>query len=45
MSPNRLSNLTIVVVDDNDDVTKVFGSLLGSLGCKRRGGERMRLKA
>jgi CheY-like chemotaxis protein len=31
MSPNRLSNLTIVVVDDNDDVRRYVGAFLGHL--------------
>ena len=32
MSPNRLSNLTIVVVDDNNDVRRYVGAYLGHLG-------------
>ena len=32
MSPNRLSNLTIVVVDDNHDVRRHLGIFLGHLG-------------
>ena len=32
MSPNRLSNLTIVVVEDNDDARRYLGFFLGHLG-------------
>jgi CheY-like chemotaxis protein len=32
MSPNRLSNLTIVVVEDHDDTRRYLGVLLGQLG-------------
>jgi CheY-like chemotaxis protein len=32
MSPKRLSNLTIVVVDDNNDVRRYVGAFLGHLG-------------
>ena len=32
MSPNRLSKLTIVVVDDNPDVRRHVGTYLGHLG-------------
>ena len=32
MSPNRLSNITIVVVDDHDDVRKYVGAFLAQLG-------------
>ena len=32
MSPNRLSNLRIVVVDDNNDVRRYVGAYLGHLG-------------
>jgi len=32
MSPNRLSNLTIVVVEDHDDARRYLGLFLGRLG-------------
>ena len=32
MSPNRLSNLTIVVVDDHNDLRRYLGIFLGHLG-------------
>ena len=32
MSPDRLSNLTIVVVDDNNDVRRYVGAFLGHSG-------------
>ena len=32
MSPNRLSNLTIVVVEDHDDARRYLGLFLGHLG-------------
>jgi CheY-like chemotaxis protein len=32
MSPNRLNNLTIIVVDDNDDVRRHVGAYLAHLG-------------
>jgi len=32
MSPNRLSNLTILVVDDHNDVRRYVGAFLGQLG-------------
>ena len=32
MSPDRLSNLTIVVVEDHDDVRRYLGLFLGRLG-------------
>jgi CheY-like chemotaxis protein len=32
MSPNRLSNLTIVVVEDHDDARRYLGQFLDSLG-------------
>jgi len=32
MSPSRLSNLTIVVVEDHDDTRRCLGILLGHLG-------------
>jgi CheY-like chemotaxis protein len=32
MSPDRLSNLTIVVVDDNSDVRRYVGAFLGHSG-------------
>ena len=32
MSPNRLSNLTIVVVDDHSDFRRYLGVFLGRLG-------------
>ena len=32
MPPNRLSNLTILVVDDNNDVRTYVGAFLGQLG-------------
>jgi CheY-like chemotaxis protein len=32
MSPNRLSNLTIVVVEDHDDARRYLGLFLDSLG-------------
>lgn len=34
MSPDRLHNLTIVVVDDNNDVRRYVGNFLGHLGAK-----------
>ena len=39
MSPDRLSNLTIVVVEDHDDARRYLGLFLDQLGCKRRVGE------
>jgi CheY-like chemotaxis protein len=32
MSPNRLSNLTIVIVDDHSDFRRYLGLFLGRLG-------------
>jgi CheY-like chemotaxis protein len=32
MSHNRLSNLTIVVVEDHDDTRRFLGNFLGRLG-------------
>lgn len=32
MSPNRLNKLTIIVVDDNNDVRRYVGTYLGHLG-------------
>ena len=32
MSPNRLSNLTIVIVDDHKDLRRYLGVFLGQLG-------------
>jgi len=34
MSPNRLSNLTIVVVEDHNDTRRFLGIFLGHLGAK-----------
>ena len=34
MSPNRLSNLTIVVVEDHDDARRYLGLFLDRLGAK-----------
>ena len=36
MSPNRLNDITIVVVDDNNDVRRFVGSFLAHLGANVR---------
>ena len=34
MSPNRFSNLTIVIVEDHDDVRRYLGAFLSRLGAR-----------